>query len=61
MSNRKSLRVKLDLTMKEAGTLHEVLAIIESGDIKDIRRRNIKIGCIFNKLNKAEEIALETG
>jgi hypothetical protein len=55
---RKPLRVSLNLTMREAGVLHEILAIIEGGDIEDIRRRNVRAGRIFNKLIKAEDLSL---
>ena len=55
---RKLLRVNLNLTMREAGILHSILSILESGDIEDLRRRNIKAGCIFKKLNAAEDRSL---
>lgn len=61
MTVRKPLRVKLDLTMREAGVLHSILAIVEGGDVQDIRRRNIRLGKIFNKLNAAEDVSLEKG
>jgi hypothetical protein len=55
----KPLRVKLDLTMREAGVLHHILSLVEGGDVQEIRRRNIKLGRIFNKLITAEDLSLE--
>lgn len=54
----KPLRVKLDLTMREAGVLHHILAFVEGGDVQEIRRRNIKIGRLLTKLNDAEDLSL---
>ncbi len=59
LTKKKLLRVKLNLTMRESGILHEILSIVDGGNINDIRKRNIKVGRIFTKLNKAEDISLE--
>lgn len=56
---RKPLRVKLNLTMREAGVLHDIFSIIECGDIQEIRQRNIKLGRLFSKLITAEDFSLE--
>ena len=55
---RKPRRVRLDLTMREAGVLHHVLALVEGGDIQEIRRRKIRLGRLFTKLNTAEDLSL---
>jgi len=55
---RKPLRVKLDLTMREAGVLHHILSLVEGGDVQEIRRRKITLGRLFTKLNAAEDLSL---
>ena len=55
---RKPLRVKLDLTMREAGVLHHILTLVDFGDVQEILNRNIKIGRLLTKLNAAEDLSL---
>lgn len=55
---RKPLRVKLDLTMREAGVLHHILSLVEGGDVQEIRNRNIRLGRLFDKLIAAEDLSL---
>lgn len=56
----KPLRVKLDLTMREAGILHSILTLVYGGDLEEVHKRKLKVGLapILNKLNNAEDRSL---